>query len=290
VGFNLAPRINASGRLEKADTAFRLMTTDSPDEAARLAAQLDTVNRERQAVEEGIWGTARELCLQSDLANTSAFILSSEDWHPGVIGIVASRIADEFYRPAALISVKDGVGKGSARSIPGFDLYQGLTACSDLLMGFGGHKYAAGLSIAADQIPRLRERLSAVVLEQLGAGGFVRSITIDSPVTFDELSFNLMRDIERMAPFGQGNPEPRFGAKGLEVLSLRPVGNDKHLKLRLRQQNGQFFDAIAYNKGTSIGSWLRCGARVAAVFTPRINTWNGMRNIELDIKDIKIER
>jgi len=290
VGFNLAPRINASGRLEKADTAFRLMTTDSPDEAARLAVQLDTVNRERQAVEEDIWGTARELCLQADLANTSAFILSSEDWHPGVIGIVASRIVDEFYRPAALISVKDGVGKGSARSIPGFDLYKGLAACSDLLMGFGGHKYAAGLSIAADEIPRLRERLSAAVLEQLGAGGFVRSITIDSPVTFDELSFDLMHDIERMAPFGQGNPEPRFGAKGLEVLSLRPVGNDKHLKLRLRQRNGQCFDAIAYNKGTSIGSWLRCGARVAAVFTPRINTWNGMRNIELDIKDIKVEK
>jgi len=290
VGFNLAPRINASGRLERADTAFRLMTTDSLDEAARLAVQLDTVNRERQAVEEGIWGTARELCLKADLATTGAFILSSEDWHPGVIGIVASRIVEEFYRPAALISVKDGVGKGSARSIPGFDLYQGLTACSDLLMGFGGHKYAAGLSIAADQIPHLRERLSAVVLEQVGAGGFVRTITIDSPVTFDELSFDLLHDIERMAPFGQGNPEPRFGAKGLEVLSIRPVGNNKHLKLRLRQQNGQFFDAIAYNKGASIGSWLRSGARVAAVFTPRINTWNGMNNIELDIKDIKIEK
>lgn len=290
VGFNLAPRINASGRLERADTAFRLMTTDSAEEAARLAVQLDTFNRERQAVEEGIWGTARELCLQADLANTGAFILSSEDWHPGVIGIVASRIVDEFYRPAALISVKDGLGKGSARSIPGFDLYQGLTACSDLLMGFGGHKYAAGLSVAADQIPHLRERLNAVVLERVGAGGFVRTITIDSPVSFDELSFDLMRDIERMAPFGQGNPEPRFGAKGLEVLSLRTVGNNKHLKLRLRQRNGLSFDAIAYNKGASSGSWLRSGARVAAVFTPRINAWNGMTNIELDIKDIKIEK
>lgn len=290
VGFNLAPRINASGRLERADTAFRLMITDSPDEATRLAVQLDTVNRERQAVEEGIWGMARELCLQADLANTGAFILSSEDWHPGVIGIVASRIVDEFYRPAALISVKDGVGKGSARSIPGFDIYQGLTACSDLLMGFGGHKYAAGLSVAAEQIPQLRERLSAAVLDQLGASGFVRTITIDSPVTFDELSFDLMHDIERMAPFGQGNPEPRLGAKGLEVQSIRGVGNNKHLKLRLRQQNGKFFDAIAYNKGASIGPWLRTGARVAAVFTPRINTWNGMTNIELDIKDIKIDR
>jgi single-stranded-DNA-specific exonuclease len=290
VGFNLAPRINASGRLESADMSFRLMTTDSPDEAERLAAQLDTVNRERQAVEEGIWGTARELCLQADLANTGAFILSSEDWHPGVIGIVASRIVDEFYRPTALISVKDGVGKGSARSIPGFDLFQGLTACADLLMGFGGHKYAAGLSVVADQIPNLRERLSAAVLEQIGAGGFVRTLTIDSPVAFDELSFDLLHDIERMAPFGQGNPEPRFGAKGLEVVSLRSVGNNKHLKLRLRQQNGQCFGAIAYNKGTSIGSWLRSGSRIAAVFTPRINSWNGMTNIELDIKDIKVEK
>ena len=290
VGFNLAPRINASGRLERADTALRLMITDSPDEAARIAAQLDTVNRERQAVEEGIWGTARELCLKEDLANTGAFILSSEDWHPGVIGIVASRIVDEFYRPAALISVKDGVGKGSARSIPGFDLYQGLTACSDLLLGYGGHKYAAGLSVAADRIPQLRERLSAAVLEQFGAAGFVRTITIDAPVTFDELSFDLLRDIDRMAPFGQGNPEPRFGAKGLEVQSIRPVGSNKHLKLRLRQETGQSFDAIAYNKGTSIGSWLRSGARVAVVFTPRINTWNGMTNIELDIKDIKREK
>ena len=290
VGFNLAPRINASGRLEKADTAFRLMTTDSREEATGLANQLDTVNRERQFVEEGIWGTARELCLQADLANTGAFILSSEDWHPGVIGIVASRIVDEFYRPAALISVKDGVGKGSARSIPGFDLYQGLSACSDLLLGFGGHKYAAGLSVAADHIPQFRERLSAVVLEQLGTSGFVRTITIDSPVSFEELSFDLMRDIEKMAPFGQGNPEPRFGAKGLEVQSLRTVGNNKHLKLRLRQQNGQCFEAIAYNKGTSIGRWLRSGARVAAVFTPRINTWNGMTNIELDIKDLKVDR
>jgi len=157
-------------------------------------------------------------------------------------------------------------------------------------MGFGGHKYAAGLSVAEDQIPLLRERLSAVVIDQMGAEGFVRTLTIDSPVSFDELSFDLMHDIERMAPFGQGNPEPRFGAKGLEVLSLRPVGNNKHVKLRLRQQNGQSFDAIAYNKGASIGSRLRSGARIAAVFTPRINTWNGMTNIELDIKDIKIEK
>ncbi|MHB8845262.1 MAG: single-stranded-DNA-specific exonuclease RecJ, partial [Nitrospirota bacterium] len=204
VGFTLAPRINASGRLEKADTAFRLMTTDSNDEARELAGMLDAVNRERQAVEEVIWEAARKHCLHADLANTGAFVLSSDAWHPGVIGIVASRIVEEFYRPTVLIAVKDGIGKGSARSIPGFDLYQGLAACSDLLLGFGGHKYAAGLSIAAEGIPLLRERLSAVVLEQFGQKGFVRTLAIDAPVTFGDLTFDLLREIERMAPFGQG--------------------------------------------------------------------------------------
>jgi single-stranded-DNA-specific exonuclease len=290
VGFTLAPRINASGRLEKADTAFRLMTTNSAEEARELADILDTVNRERQAVEEDIWEAAREQCLRADLESTGAFILSSEEWHPGVIGIVASRIVEEFYRPATLIAVKDGIGKGSARSIPGFDLYQGLTSCADLLLGFGGHKYAAGLTVAADQIPRLRERLSAVVLEQFGQRGFVRTLSIDAPVTFEDITFDLLREIERMAPFGQGNPEPRFGAKGLEVLTLRPLKDNKHLKLRLRQRNSQQFDAIAFNQGESLGSRLRTGAQIAAVFTPRINTWNGMTCIDLDVKDVKIEK
>ncbi len=290
VGFSLAPRINASGRLEKADTAFRLLTTDDREEARTLAAALDTVNRERQSVEERIWSEARMLCLQADVAKTGAFVLASDEWHPGVIGIVASRIVEEFYRPTALISLKDGIGKGSARSIPGFDLYQGLSQCSDLLLGFGGHRYAAGLTIAEDRIPEFGERLGRIVLEQFGTEGFMRTITIDAPVSFDELTFDLLREIERIAPFGQGNPEPRLGAKGLEVTSIRPVGSNKHLKMRLRQQNGLFFDAIAYNRGEALIRLLRCGSRIAAVFVPRFNTWNGTTSIELEIKDIKLER
>jgi single-stranded-DNA-specific exonuclease len=290
VGFTLAPRINASGRLEKADTAFRLLTTDSAAEAMELATMLDDVNRERQAVEEGIWNEARELCRRIDMTGTGALVLSSADWHPGVVGIVASRIVDEFYRPTVLIAVKDGVGKGSARSIPGFDLYRGLSRCSDLLLGFGGHRYAAGLTIAEDRIPLLQERLSSVVIEEMGTDGFTPTLTIDAPVSFDELTFDLMRDLERMAPYGQGNPEPRLGAKGLEVSSLRQVGNNRHLKLRLRQQNNLFFDAMAYGKAETLVNRVRTGSRIAAVFSPRFNTWNGMTNIELDIKDIKCDR
>ena len=291
VGFSLAPRINASGRLARADTAFRLLTADNADEALRLATELDAVNRERQAVEEAIWAEARRNCLQLDLAGTGAFVLASGDWHSGVIGIVASRIVDEFYRPAALISVRDGVGKGSARSIPGFDLYEGLLQCADLLSGFGGHRYAAGFTIAEDRIPLFRERLSSIVREHMGSAGFVRKVTIDAPVTFDDLTLDLLRDIERMAPFGQGNPEPRLGARGLEVASLRTVGNgNKHLKMRLRQPNGRFLDAIAFNQGEPLGSRIRGGDCVAAVFIPRITVWNGNTGIELEIKDVKHDR
>jgi single-stranded-DNA-specific exonuclease len=288
IGFILAPRINASGRLQGADTAFRLLTTDSREEALALAATLDDVNRERQSVEEGIWEDARRLCRQMDIAATGALVLSSETWHPGVIGIVASRIVEEFYRPTALIYIENGVGKGSARSIPGFDLYEGLAACSDLLLGFGGHKYAAGFSIAKDNIPRFHERLSALALERLGPDGFVRTLSVDCGVTLKDLTIDLMQDIEKLAPFGQGNPEPRFGARGLDVVSSRIVGNN-HLKLRLRQQDGASLDAIAFNRGNLLGNPVKEGSRLAAVFTPRINTWNGRTAVELDIKDVKVD-
>jgi single-stranded-DNA-specific exonuclease len=289
VGFSLAPRINASGRLARADTAFRLMTTASQEEARELAATLDTVNRERQAMEEGIWEEARQQCRGTDTQAAGALVLSSEEWHPGVIGIVASRIVEEFYRPTALISLQNGVGKGSARSIPGFDLYQGLAACSDLLMGFGGHKYAAGFTITQDNIPRFREQLSSLVLERLGAQGFIRTLSVDSAVTLDELTIELMQELDKMAPFGQGNPEPRLGARGLEVVSSRIVGNN-HLKLRLRQQSGVCLDAIAFNRGNLLGRQVRDGARMAAVFTPRLNAWNGKTTVEMEIRDIKIDK
>jgi single-stranded-DNA-specific exonuclease len=289
VGFTIAPRINASGRLDRADAAFRLLTTGSHEEARQLASALDSVNRERQTVEEGIWREARQHCLRSDPAAAGAFVLSSGQWHPGVIGIVASRIAEEFYRPAALICIQNGVGKGSARSIPGFDLHAGLSACSDLLLGFGGHKYAAGFIIAEDQIPRFRERLGLLVLERMAEQGFVRMLSIDGSVKLDELSLDLMREMEKLAPFGQGNPEPRLGARGLTVESPRIVGNN-HLKLRLRQGSGPALGAIAFNKGPLLGKQVREGARLAVVFTPRLNAWNGATSVELDIRDVKTDR
>lgn len=289
VGFTLAPRINASGRMERADAAFRLLTTGSADEAARLALALENANRERQSVEEGIAQDARNQCRGRDPEATGAFVLASPDWHPGVIGIVASRIVEEFYRPTALISLKEGVGKGSARSIPGFDLYGGLAECADLLAGFGGHKYAAGFTVAEDRIPALRERLSAIVRDRMGAEGFVRTLTIDGSVKLADLTLPFLRELERLAPFGPGNPEPRLGARGLAVLSARTVGNN-HLKLKLRQERGILVDAIAFNRGDLLGRKVRENALIAAVFTPRLTSWNGTTGIELEIKDVKVEK
>ncbi|MGC1455338.1 MAG: single-stranded-DNA-specific exonuclease RecJ [Nitrospirota bacterium] len=289
VGFTLAPRINASGRLDRADAAFQLLTTSSREEALKLASALDEVNRERQSVEEGIREDARGLCLAIDAGAAGALVLSSGKWHAGVIGIVASRLAEEFFRPTALICVQNGVGKGSARSIPGFDLYEGLAACSDLLLGFGGHRYAAGFTIAEVNIPQFRERLSSLVLERIGANGFTRTLSVDSAVTLDELTPGLMEMIEKLGPFGQGNPEPRLGARDLSVVSSRIVGNG-HLKLRLRQKSGVSLDAIAFKCGHLLGKEIRDGARLAAVFSPRLNAWNGATTVQLEIKDIKIER
>ena len=289
VGFTIAPRINASGRMEHADAAFRLLTTGSGEEACRIAQDLENVNRERQRVEERILDDARGQCREVALDSTGALVLASRDWHPGVIGIVASRIVDEFYRPAALISVKDGIGKGSARSIPGYDLYGGLKRCADLLCGFGGHTYAAGFTINEERIPEFRERLGSLVRESMGAGGFVKKLMIDGPVKLCDLTFPLMQDMERLAPFGLGNPEPRLGARALTVLSARTVGN-KHLKLKLKQEQGLSFDAIAFNSSDTLGRTVRDNVRIAAVFTPRLNRWNGTTSIELEIRDVKAER
>ncbi|MFA4875549.1 MAG: DHHA1 domain-containing protein, partial [bacterium] len=242
--------------------------------------------------ELAVWEDARGLCRAIDTDAAGALVLSSGKWHAGVIGIVASRIVEEFYRPTALICVRDGVGKGSARSIPGFDLYEGLVGCSDLLLGFGGHKYAAGFTLAEDNIPRFRERLSALVLERIGPEGFVRTLSVDGAVSLDELTRDLMAQIEKLGPFGQGNPEPRLGARDLSVVSSRIVGK-KHLKLRLRQSRlgrDVSLDAIMFKGGHLLGKKIRDGSRLAAVFTPRLNVWNGNTTVELEIRDIKTEK
>ncbi|MEK6712610.1 MAG: single-stranded-DNA-specific exonuclease RecJ, partial [Nitrospirota bacterium] len=193
VSFMLAPRINAAGRLSRADDAVKLLTTSDIEEATRIALYLDRVNQDRQKIELKIKNEVRDKILKEmDAEKEKVFVLASREWHQGVVGIVASKIVDEFYRPCVLISMQEnGVGKGSARSIPGFNLYEGLESCSELIEKFGGHKYAAGLTIKETNIPLLRDRLSEIVAERVKKEDFIPRLVMDAEIDIEDINFPL---------------------------------------------------------------------------------------------------
>jgi single-stranded-DNA-specific exonuclease len=287
VGFTLAPRINAVGRLGDAAAGVRLLTTRSEEEAGRIATEMDRWNRERQEIEQQMVDEAEKM-IQPVLSTgrPKALILGSRDWHVGVVGIGASRLAERYGCPAVLIAVdENGIGRGSARSVPGFDVQKGLAACADLLMKFGGHRQAAGLTVREDRIPALRERLSDIAAGSLGDGGFQPTIGIDAALEPENLSFPMIRELERLRPHGIGNPEPTFALKRATLMSPRVVGNN-HFKIRIRKNTAVSFDAIGFRMG-HLASTIRDGDRADVAFTPEIQTWQGEDRISLRIKDIR---
>ena len=285
IGFTLAPRINAAGRLDEANVGVMLLTTASEEEAIKCAKILDGKNRERQMIEDKMLNEAIEMIdSKIDIKHTNAIVLSSDKWHQGVIGIIASKIVDRYYRPTILISVnKDGIGKGSARSIPGFHLYQGLSECQSYLEAFGGHKYAAGLSIRKENIDAFSEKINEVAASSLKKEDFIPKLYIDGGLNVKELNFNLLKEIERLEPFGVGNPEPVFAITDAEVLYPKIVGSN-HLKFKLRQGNAGA-DAIGFNMGGFIDRLN--DEKVDAAVTPKLNEWQGTLAVQMKIKDIK---
>ncbi|MDD5434583.1 MAG: single-stranded-DNA-specific exonuclease RecJ, partial [Nitrospira sp.] len=225
VGFMLAPRINASGRLGSAGSAVNLLSSDDREEAMAVATYLDRTNQERQKVEAKIKDEVRELVLKDNCPeNRKAIVLASKDWHQGVIGIVASKIVDEFYRPCILIHLQDnGIGKGSARSIPGFNIFEGLEGCKELLDRFGGHKYAAGLTVKESNISLLRDSLSSLIAERVKEEDFTPEIKMDAEISLDDISFPLLKELTLLPPYGISNPEPVIFTKGLTVLEPKVV-------------------------------------------------------------------
>ena len=277
--FTVIPRINAAGRASDANNVVRLLLTDSEDEAIALSSWLDGLNTERQRIEEKVYQEA--LYKLNNEGVRSAIVLSSEGWHPGIIGIVASRVVETFYRPAFIISVEGRTAIGSARSIPPFNIYEGLTGCKEFLAGFGGHKQAAGFRLNADDIPSFKERINRIVEETLMENDFTPSLEIDADVNLSQINFNLMKELKLLEPFGFGNPVPLLGSKGLEVLYPRVVGNN-HLKMRLRQRS-QSLDAIGFEMG-SLFERLEVSTMIDAVFTPVINEWEGGRCLQLNLR------
>lgn len=283
VTYRLAPRINASGRLSTAATAVELMITGDAGEAQRLARLLHEENIKRQQLEKAITADARAMIAgQEHFKNP--FVLASSSWHQGVIGICASRLVEDYYRPTVLISLdeKTRIGRGSARSIHSFDLYRGLKQCAALLSSFGGHKYAAGLSIAEENIPAFTKQFTAIFSAAMRDEDFIPFLEIDAQVPLSAISDDVVEDLEKLAPFGTANPEPLFCSNDLRSYSSMVVGNG-HLKLKIKEA-GCFYDAIGFNMGT-------CPTlqedEIKLAFVPQFNLWQGIKSIQLKLKDIQ---
>lgn len=287
VGFGIAPRLNAAGRLSHAAAGVELLITGDSIRAAELAAELDAENSRRQAVEKELLTAAEEMLAGADPSAQKVLVLAGEDWHPGVIGIVASRLLDRYYRPVVMISVRDGVGKGSCRSIPGFDIYRALEQCADLLIQFGGHQYAAGLTVEAAKIDLLRDRLSAIAAATLTADDYQPVLNIDTHVALAEIDAALLQQLAALAPHGAGNPSPVFVCEELAVTGVRSVGQEgRHLKLRVRRErvNG---DVIGWNLG-GLAARLEGDATIDLAFVPEFNEWQGQRTIQLKAHDVRV--
>ena len=280
--FTVIPRINAAGRMSDAGAVLDLLLTDSGDKAIEIALWLDKLNAERQQVEEEAYQEA--LCMLKDKSMGEVIVLSREGWNRGVIGIVAARITEKFHRPSFILSVEGKIARGSARSIPSFDICESLRGCKELLTGYGGHAQAAGLELDSRNIVSFEEKINMIAKEMLVEKDLVPSLEIDANVDFSDIDFNLMSELEMLEPFGFGNPEPFLGSKNLEVLFPRILKNN-HLKMKLRQKNLSL-DAIGFNMAALFETLGESGS-VDAVYTPLINEWEGRRSVQLNLKALR---
>ena len=286
IAFKIAPRLNAPGRMEHGKLSVEILTTESLNDAMQMATSLNDLNILRRNIEQKIINYIHAYLAENpgELEKRS-LVLSAGDWHEGVLGIVASRLVDSYFRPVVVISTKNGIGKGSARSIPGFDLYEGLSACSDDLVQFGGHSMAAGLKIKLKNIERFKTNFDNAVATGIKPSDFTPKLSIDCELGFDDISDRLIDEIESLTPFGNGNPEPLFMAKNVEVFSSKIVGKN-HRSMLLKQSAGKMpkiFNAIHFNALTDAPLKDNFD-RIA--FRLRWNRWNGQKKVQIIVEEI----
>jgi single-stranded-DNA-specific exonuclease len=287
IAFALAPRINAAGRLGTARLAVELLMTANSRRAAELADYLESQNRERQLLERRMLQEARALAAQFE--RHAALVLASAAWHPGLIGIVASRLVDQFSRPVLLIALRDGQphAHGSGRSLPGLALHEALEECTAHLMSHGGHAVAAGFRIAPEKIPNFRDQFNTVAARRLAASP-APCLTIDAETPLASLTTQVMQALTQLEPFGSGNPPPLLLADRLQIVGEpRLVGaGERHLAFRVRQE-GRMMKAIGFGMAERLGELMSQGGQLSMVFTPRWNEWQGMRSVEIEVKDFQ---
>ncbi|HEX6965890.1 MAG TPA: single-stranded-DNA-specific exonuclease RecJ [Gemmatimonadaceae bacterium] len=285
VGFILAPRLNAVGRLGHALRGVELLTTDSEHEANSIARELEELNRQRQELDRTTLERAWRLLDRVDLDETYGIVLAEEGWHAGVIGIVASRLVEQICRPVVLVALQNGEGKGSGRSIPAFDLHAALSDCRDLLVRFGGHRSAAGVTVRAEHVPALAQRFDAVARERLTTADLVPEIRVDLELSLDEATADLETLLRHFEPFGVGNPSPMLVARGVRLAAQpRTVGNG-HLKLRL-MDGGTELDAIGWGMG-GLASALDTKVALDVAFRLERDEWNGVQRLQARLADIR---
>ncbi len=280
IAFRLAPRINAAGRLGDAHEALSLLRSTSNDGSRAIAAKLELMNRERQRMEERMFGEALSITGSSVESPDGALVVHSEAWHPGVIGIVAAKLAERMLRPAVVIAGGPSQARGSARSNGYCDLVAALSCCRDCLLRFGGHSMAAGLSIEPKRVDEFRRRFSEACAAQ-AAQSPAPSLAIDACVAPSDINEQLVEELGLMQPFGAGNPEPLLAIQSARIIDKRTVGTG-HLKLKI-EADGSKFDAIGFNMADAIEPETKT---VALAFSPQLNTWNGVTSVQLKLKDI----
>lgn len=282
VGFALAPRINAAGRLGDATLALRMLISDDPEEVVELAATLNAENLRRRRIEKEILAEALE-AIETGGGEGKVLVLASETWHPGVIGIVASRLVERFCRPTILITRKNGVGTGSGRSIPGFSLYKALEAGRDHLQGFGGHKMAAGLTLAWEKIPVFREAINRYADETLPAETMVPVVFIDGTLEPDRVTPELVEEMGKLKPYGLGNPEPVFHLPGVTPREVRIVG-ESHLRFQVPGRKG-LLNVIGFNMG-DFAPQIMATSPWDLLCHLRFNHFNGRRLVQAVLIDL----
>ena len=291
--FLIGPRINAAGRIAKASDSVRLLIADKKEHAEKLAASINDLNDERREFDNRITEEALGMIADDvELRDAKSTVVFNSKWHRGVIGIVASRLTDYYYRPTIVLTKANGLVTGSARSIRSFDIYDAIDHCSDLLEHFGGHKYAAGLSMKPENLPEFRRRFEAYVSEHLVDEDFVPELEVDLKINFADITAKFMRILNQFAPFGPGNMAPVFWTDNvIDAGGSRPVGAHRHLKLTVSQIGDAEmgvppFSGIAFQKG-DLFDRIHDGEPFSICYHLEYNTWQGKTNLQLNVKDIK---
>ncbi len=285
IGFILGPRINAMGRTGSPQKALELLTASDKTEAMKLAKMLNAENRNRQKIEAGILEEAlSKVEREVNFKHHKVIVLGSENWHPGVIGIVASRLADRFYRPAILVSLNGKHGKGSGRSIDKFNLFDAILKCKDLLIGFGGHEGACGITIEKDKLNDFRDMINSFTYEDSGEEVFSPQLNIEMDIPLNNLTKDVIDEIERLAPFGEENPRPIFSSRNLLVKEgMRQIGKNG-FKMWVTD-NSTTCEAVSFGRNQLVVP--KPGSGVNLAYIPSINDWQGLQSIQLELKDIQ---